>query len=82
MSVDDGAAQAPAASGPVPSPCVNVCRIDAATGWCEGCQRTIDEITAWSQLDEAGKRAVWALLPARRQQWSRRQRQASAGALR
>lgn len=46
-------------AGPVPSPCVSRCRIDATTGWCEGCLRTIDEITAWSTMPYAGKRAVW-----------------------
>lgn len=43
----------------VPSPCQSVCRMDPATGWCEGCLRSIDEIAAWSRLDDAGKRAVW-----------------------
>ena len=43
----------------VPSPCVSVCRMDAATGLCEGCCRTLDEIAAWSQLDATAKRAVW-----------------------
>jgi predicted Fe-S protein YdhL (DUF1289 family) len=46
----------------VPSPCVSVCRIDPATGWCEGCLRTIDEIAEWSQYDDDEKRAVWAEL--------------------
>lgn len=50
----------------VASPCTSVCRMDARTGWCEGCLRTIDEIAAWAQLDDAGKRAVWQLLDARR----------------
>ncbi len=50
----------------VPSPCNDVCRIDAETGWCEGCMRTIDEITAWGNLDDEGKRAVWKRLPVRR----------------
>ena len=40
--------------------------MDAASGWCEGCLRTLDEIAAWSQLDEEAKRAVWAQLEARR----------------
>lgn len=44
---------------PVPSPCINICRIDAASGWCEGCLRSLDEIAAWSQLDDEAKRAVW-----------------------
>jgi len=54
-----------AAAGAVPSPCTSVCRMDAATGWCLGCARTIDEITAWATLGDEAKRAVWALLPAR-----------------
>ena len=60
---------ATAPSQPLPSPCINVCRMDAATGWCEGCLRTLDEIGGWSRLDDTGKRAVWAALPARRAQW-------------
>jgi predicted Fe-S protein YdhL (DUF1289 family) len=46
--------------GGVPSPCVDICRMDAATGWCEGCMRTIDEITVWSRLDDGAKRGVGA----------------------
>jgi predicted Fe-S protein YdhL (DUF1289 family) len=51
----------------VPSPCINICRMHAPTQWCEGCARTIPEIAAWSKLDDAGKRAVLALLPPRRE---------------
>ena len=43
----------------LPSPCVSVCRMDAASGLCEGCMRTIDEIAAWGAMDDQGKRAVW-----------------------
>jgi uncharacterized protein len=46
-------------SADVPSPCVSVCRMDAASGLCEGCCRTIDEIAAWSALDVEARRAVW-----------------------
>ena len=35
-------------------------------GVCIGCFRTLDEIGEWSRLDDAGKRAVLAALPARR----------------
>lgn len=49
----------------VPSPCVDVCRLDARTGWCEGCARTIDEIAAWGRLDDEARRQVWAELPLR-----------------
>jgi predicted Fe-S protein YdhL (DUF1289 family) len=54
-----------------PSPCINICRMDAATGWCEGCQRTLQEIGTWSGLSDADKRAVWQALPARREAWLR-----------
>jgi predicted Fe-S protein YdhL (DUF1289 family) len=54
---------------PVASPCIDVCRIDAASGWCEGCLRTLDEIAAWSALDDAGKRAVHQRIAQRRAQW-------------
>lgn len=46
-------------TGKVPSPCINICRMDAKTGLCEGCMRTIDEIVAWSTATEEMKRAVW-----------------------
>ena len=50
----------------VASPCTSVCRMDARTGWCEGCLRTLDEIAAWSGLGDADKRRVWLLLDQRR----------------
>jgi predicted Fe-S protein YdhL (DUF1289 family) len=50
----------------VPSPCIDVCRMDETTGWCIGCARTLDEIAAWSTLDDMAKLKVWKLLPARR----------------
>ncbi|AJX31282.1 DUF1289 domain-containing protein [Burkholderia oklahomensis] len=61
------AGEATAASATnVPSPCTNVCRIDAKTGWCEGCRRTRDEIAGWRKFDDDAKRAVLARLAARR----------------
>ena len=50
----------------VASPCVDVCRMDAASGYCEGCRRSLEEIACWSAYDPAEKRAVLALLPARK----------------
>jgi len=50
---------------PTASPCINVCRIDAATGRCIGCRRTLDEIAGWSRMDDAARRVVWTRLPAR-----------------
>jgi len=51
----------------VASPCVDVCRMDAASGYCEGCCRSLDEIALWSEYTAAEKCAVLALLPARKQ---------------
>jgi len=46
----------------VVSPCVGACALDAVTQTCTGCQRTVDEIAAWSAMDDEEKRAVWARL--------------------
>lgn len=32
------------------SPCIKVCVIDPATGYCEGCARTLKEIAQWTSL--------------------------------
>jgi predicted Fe-S protein YdhL (DUF1289 family) len=68
MTFDGRAAEVAAlpAGAPVPSPCINVCRIDPETGCCAGCRRSLDEIAAWSRIDDAGKRAIWARLAQRR----------------
>lgn len=50
----------------VPSPCVNVCRMNDSTGLCVGCHRTLDEIAQWSVMGDEAKRAVWLLLRQRR----------------
>ncbi len=50
----------------VASPCINVCRMDAVSGYCEGCRRTLEEIACWSVYSAAEKRAVLAQLPSRK----------------
>ena len=55
------------AAGPVASPCISVCRMDAATGWCVGCFRTLDEIAGWGLASDDEKRAVWNELVERAQ---------------
>ena len=42
----------------IPSPCINVCSMDEAAGYCAGCFRTIPEITEWSRATEARKQAI------------------------
>lgn len=49
----------------VASPCVNICRIDAA-GRCEGCARTLDEIAHWTSMSEGERDRIMSELPARR----------------
>jgi predicted Fe-S protein YdhL (DUF1289 family) len=49
----------------ITSPCTNVCRIDRKTGWCEGCRRSVDEITGWPLASDAEKAASLAQLPQR-----------------
>ena len=48
------------------SPCTKVCRIDARSGLCEGCLRTLDEIGAWGAMSDAARRLVMQQLPERR----------------
>lgn len=48
-----------APDGHVPSPCIQQCRINPDDQYCNGCLRSIHEITAWRNLDDASKRQVW-----------------------
>lgn len=54
-----------ASAAPAPSPCVSVCRIDEARGWCTGCLRTLDEIAGWAALPDPARRVVWARIAQR-----------------
>lgn len=47
------------------SPCVKVCVMDAASGLCVGCGRTLAEIAGWGALDDGARRALMATLPGR-----------------
>ena len=49
----------------IPSPCVSICRMDAANAFCTGCLRTLDEIAMWGSSDEAAKRAIWTRIEQR-----------------
>ena len=49
----------------VPSPCISVCRISADTGWCEGCFRTLGEISAWSRSGPDAQRRLWQTIKQR-----------------
>lgn len=49
----------------VPSPCNRVCTIDLDTGYCIGCARTLDEISAWAMITDAERQKIVDALPAR-----------------
>lgn len=49
----------------IASPCILVCTIDDATGYCFGCGRTREEIGAWTTLSDAARGAIMDELPAR-----------------
>ena len=66
-SLADRAVAARTIDGDVPSPCISICRMDAASGFCEGCLRTIQEIAAWSRMADADKRSVWRAIELRAQ---------------
>ncbi|WP_434770892.1 DUF1289 domain-containing protein [Pseudomonas entomophila] len=49
---------------PVASPCVSICALDEQD-LCTGCQRSVDEITRWSRMDNAERRQVLVRCQAR-----------------
>lgn len=51
---------------PADSPCIEICRIDAATGYCEGCLRTLQEIALWPELSERDRSIILSDLANRR----------------
>ena len=58
----------------IESPCILVCSMDDATGYCFGCGRTRDEIAGWIELTPTMRRAVMEMLPARLETVERRPR--------
>lgn len=49
----------------VPSPCISVCRINADTSLCEGCYRSLREISAWSRSGPDAQRLLWQAIAQR-----------------
>jgi predicted Fe-S protein YdhL (DUF1289 family) len=56
---------APLTATPVPSPCVDVCRLDAQ-GLCVGCRRTLREISEWPTANDARRREILRAVTQRR----------------
>ena len=40
------------------SPCIGVCVMDVDSGYCTGCWRTLGEIAAWPEYDDARRMEV------------------------
>ncbi len=58
----------------IASPCILVCSIDMASGYCFGCGRTREEIGNWTLYSDAERAALMKLLPARLETVERRPR--------
>ncbi len=50
----------------IESPCTKICALDARSGRCLGCGRTIYEIAHWTAMSDAERMRIIAELPARR----------------
>jgi len=50
----------------IESPCDGDCVIDARTGYCNGCMRTLEELARWGMMTPGEKRKLLAVLERRR----------------
>ncbi|WP_092585417.1 DUF1289 domain-containing protein [Rhizobium mongolense] len=47
------------------TPCIHVCSIDPATGFCTGCCRTLQEIGNWMSYSDEERQRIMTVLSAR-----------------
>ncbi|WP_132660736.1 DUF1289 domain-containing protein [Rhizobium azibense] len=47
------------------TPCIHVCSIDPATGFCTGCGRTLQEIGNWMSFSDEERQRITTVLAAR-----------------
>ena len=52
----------------VQSPCIGVCSMDEASGYCQGCYRTIEEIKGWWDMSQQQQMKLVADLEQRQSQ--------------
>ena len=52
----------------VQSPCIGICGIDEASGYCQGCYRTIEEIKGWWNMSQQEQTQLVAELEQRQSQ--------------
>lgn len=51
----------------IASPCINICEMSPDTGWCIGCQRSLEEIGRWGLASDEEKLAILAAVEERRE---------------
>ncbi|MBI3677160.1 MAG: DUF1289 domain-containing protein [Proteobacteria bacterium] len=47
------------------TPCIKVCTMDAASGLCTGCGRSLDEIARWGGMSDRERAEIMRVLPQR-----------------
>lgn len=47
------------------SPCIGICRIDDFSGMCEGCGRTMEEISGWPSATEVEQQSTMTTVAGR-----------------
>ncbi len=52
------------------SPCINVCAVDTANGLCQGCFRSLDEISGWSRASNDERLNILDAVARRRKEFS------------
>jgi uncharacterized protein len=57
----------PLSEEPILSPCIGICHIDNL-GLCEGCFRTGEEISRWTQMSQAERQHVMDVVLVQREQ--------------
>jgi len=55
----------PASPRSIATPCVKVCMVDPASGFCLGCGRTLAEIAQWARFTPEAREAIMGGLGAR-----------------
>lgn len=50
----------------IPSPCINICKLDEKSGLCQGCFRTRNEIASWRGASNDGRLRILAAVERRR----------------
>ena len=42
----------------LPSPCISICKLNKSTGFCDGCFRTINEISQWPSMTDVERMSL------------------------